>query len=142
MAGNYVDVMDYYERAISIDPSKPAYWSNKAATLMAMGRLVEAIANCREAIKVDPSIGRAHHRLGTLYLRLCQVELATKQYRLARHDASPEDVLRAHAVQALVAKCNESRRGGSWQSLLRDARCIPEAAVLQSGGPPGAIVVL
>lgn len=70
MASNCVDTVGYYERAISIDPSKPAYWSNNAAAFMAMGRLVEAIADCREAIRVDPSFGRAHHRLGTLYLWL------------------------------------------------------------------------
>ncbi|KAK1647561.1 hypothetical protein QYE76_065366 [Lolium multiflorum] len=127
MAGNYVDAVDYYERAIAVDPSKPAYWSNKAAALMAQGRILDAIADCREALRVDPSFGRAHHRLGTLYLRTGHGDRAAKQYKLAAHDASPEDMSRAHAVQALVAKCDDSRRRGSWKGLLRDVQAAVSA---------------
>ncbi|KAI4997085.1 hypothetical protein ZWY2020_052427 [Hordeum vulgare] len=127
MAGNYVEAVDYYERAIAVDPGEPAYWSNKAAALMAMGRLLDAVADCREAIKVDPSFGRAHHRLGTLHLRTGHGDRAAKQYKLATHEASPEDMARAHAVQALVAKCDDTRRRGSWQRLLRDAQAAVSA---------------
>ncbi|KAE8816536.1 inactive TPR repeat-containing thioredoxin TTL3-like [Hordeum vulgare] len=94
---------------------------------MAMGRLLDAVADCREAIKVDPSFGRAHHRLGTLHLRTGHGDRAAKQYKLATHEASPEDMARAHAVQALVAKCDDTRRRGSWQRLLRDAQAAVSA---------------
>ena len=40
-----VDALDYYERAITVDPSKPAYWSNKVAALMAQGCLLDAIVD-------------------------------------------------------------------------------------------------
>uniref|UniRef100_A0ACD6AQR4 Uncharacterized protein n=1 Tax=Avena sativa TaxID=4498 RepID=A0ACD6AQR4_AVESA len=127
MAGNYVDAVDFYERAIAVDPGKPSYWSNKAAALMAQGRILDAISDCREALRVDPSFGRAHHRLGTLYLRTGLGDRAAKQYKLAAHDASPEDMSRAHAVQAVVAKCEESRRRGGWKSLLGDVQAAVSA---------------
>jgi len=67
--GNFAEAVALYDRAILINPEKASYWSNKAAALTAMGRLIEAVAECREAVRIDPSYHRAHHRLGTLYLR-------------------------------------------------------------------------
>ncbi|VAI49234.1 unnamed protein product [Triticum turgidum subsp. durum] len=67
--GHYAEAVALYDQAIIMDPTRPAYWSNKAAALAALGRLVEAVADCKEAVRIDPSYGRAHHRLGGLYLR-------------------------------------------------------------------------
>ena len=48
---------------------------------------------------MDPSFGRARHRLGTLYLRTGHGDRAAKQYKLARQEASLEDILRdVHAA--------------------------------------------
>lgn len=67
--GRYAEAVALYDRAILIDPDKASYWSNKAAALMAMGHLLEAVSDCREAVRIDPSYARAHRRLATLYLR-------------------------------------------------------------------------
>lgn len=67
--GRYAEAVALYDRAIVMDPHKASYWSNKAAALMAMGQLLEAVSECREAVRIDPSYGRAHCRLATLYLR-------------------------------------------------------------------------
>ncbi|EHA8587938.1 putative TPR repeat-containing thioredoxin TTL4 [Cocos nucifera] len=67
--GRYAEAVALYDRAILIDPDKASYWSNKAAALMGMGQLLEAVGECKEAVRIDPSYARAHLRLGTLYLR-------------------------------------------------------------------------
>jgi DnaJ family protein C protein 7 len=67
--GHYAEAVALYDQAIIMDPTRPAYWGNKAAALAALGRLIEAVADCREAVRIDPSYARAHHRLGGLYLR-------------------------------------------------------------------------
>jgi len=67
--GHYTEAVALYDQAIIMDARRPAYWSNKAAALAALGRLIEAVGDCKEAVRIDPSYDRAHHRLGGLYLR-------------------------------------------------------------------------
>lgn len=67
--GRFPEALALYEAAISIDPDKASYRSNKSAALTAMGKLLEAALECREAIRIDPSYQRAHNRLATLYVR-------------------------------------------------------------------------
>lgn len=65
----FKDALLLYDRAIALDSTKAAYHSNKSAALIGLGRLIEAVAESKEAIRIDPSYHRAHHRLATLYLR-------------------------------------------------------------------------
>lgn len=67
--GHYAEAVALYDQAIIMDAKRPAYWSNKAAALAALGRLIEAVSDCKEAVRIDPSYDRAHNRLGGLYLR-------------------------------------------------------------------------
>jgi DnaJ family protein C protein 7 len=67
--GHYTEAVALYDQAIIMDARRPAYWSNKAAALAALGRLIEAVGDCKEAVRIDPSYDRAHHRFGGLYLR-------------------------------------------------------------------------
>lgn len=67
--GRYAEALGLYDRAIVMDPKKAAYWSNKAAALTGLGQLLEAVTECKEAVRIDSSYHRAHHRLANLYLR-------------------------------------------------------------------------
>lgn len=67
--GKFEEALGLYDRAIALDSYKAAYHSNKSATLISLGRTIEAVLESEEAIRIDPSYHRAHHRLATLYLR-------------------------------------------------------------------------
>lgn len=67
--GRFEEALVLYERAISIDSHKATYRCNKSAALMGLGRLLEAIVECQEAIRLDPSYNRPHQRLAAIYLR-------------------------------------------------------------------------
>jgi len=67
--GRFAEALALYERAIDLDPTKASYRSNKSAALVALGRLLEAVFECREAIEIEPQYHRAHHRLANLYVR-------------------------------------------------------------------------
>lgn len=67
--GNFVDALAMYDKAIAISPENAAYRSNRAAALIALGKLPEAVRDCEEAVRIDATYGRAHQRLASLYLR-------------------------------------------------------------------------
>ncbi|XP_043718896.1 inactive TPR repeat-containing thioredoxin TTL3-like [Telopea speciosissima] len=120
--GRFAEALSLYDRAILLDPNKAAYRSNKSAALTGMGRLLEAIFECREAIRIDPSYQRAHHRLATLFLRLGEAEKALNHYKQSGPEASSNDYAKVQAVQTHVNRCNEARRIKDWQTLLKESR--------------------
>ncbi|CAL9174314.1 unnamed protein product [Musa hybrid cultivar] len=120
--GRYAEAVALYDRAILIDPDKASYWSNKAAALMAMGHLLEAVSDCREAVRIDPSYARAHRRLATLYLRLGEAEKAIHHFKLARNETTSEDIAQVHRLQNHLSKCNEALKLRDWHSVLKEAR--------------------
>lgn len=67
--GKFAEALALYDAAIAIDPKKAAYRSNRSAALTALGRLLDAVFECKEAIRIEPHYHRAHHRLATLYYR-------------------------------------------------------------------------
>ncbi|KAF5809174.1 putative tetratricopeptide-like helical domain superfamily [Helianthus annuus] len=61
----FSEALALYDAVISIDPEKASYKSNKSATLTSLGRLLEAVFEAREAIRLEPFYQRAHNRLAT-----------------------------------------------------------------------------
>ncbi|KAJ6677995.1 hypothetical protein OIU85_008566 [Salix viminalis] len=72
--GNFAEALALYDAAISIDPNKASYRSNRSAALTALGKILEAVFECREAIQIEPHYHRAHLRLANLHLRLGEAE--------------------------------------------------------------------
>ncbi|KAJ0967089.1 hypothetical protein J5N97_024006 [Dioscorea zingiberensis] len=123
--GRYPEAIALYDRAISVNPEVASYHSNKAAALMRLGLMLEAVAECTEAVRLDPCYSRAHHRLATLHLRLGDAEKAIRYYKLAKGEAKANDIPQAQALQNHLNKCNEARRQRDWNTVLKEA----EAAV-------------
>lgn len=149
--GRYPEAIALYDRAISISPQVASYHSNKAAALMRHGLLLDAVAECTEAVRLDPCYSRAHHRLATLHLRyhqstiwfqspfvhwtlhhmalhsprLGEAEKAIRYYKLAKGETKANDISQGQALQSHLNKCNEAHRLKDWHTVLKEA----EAAV-------------
>ncbi|QGA53189.1 tetratricopeptide repeat protein [Sulfolobus sp. E5-1-F] len=52
--GKYEQALEYYEKAISINPEEPYYYEGKAETLLFMGKLDEAYSTIKKALDIDP----------------------------------------------------------------------------------------
>ncbi|URE29246.1 Tetratricopeptide repeat [Musa troglodytarum] len=89
---------------------------------MTMGRLLEAVGECKEAVRIDPCFGRAHRRLAILYLTLGEAEKAILHYKLARREASSEDIAQVNRLQIHRSKCSEPRKPRDWHSVLKEAQ--------------------
>uniref|UniRef100_A0A453PJ36 Uncharacterized protein n=3 Tax=Aegilops tauschii subsp. strangulata TaxID=200361 RepID=A0A453PJ36_AEGTS len=138
--GHYAEAVALYDQAIMMDPMRPAYWSNKAAALAALGRLIEAVADCKEAVRIDPSYGRAHHRLGGLHLRLGEPDKAINYLKQSPMDSVSADVSRAQSVKGRIAKCTDARKVRDWITVLQESQaavsdgadCAPQVMALQA----------
>ncbi|CAN8251557.1 unnamed protein product [Cochlearia groenlandica] len=118
--GNFAEALALYDAAIAIDPNKAAYRSNKSAALTALGRILDAVFECREAIRIEPHYHRAHHRLGNLYLRLGEVEKSIYHFKHSGPEADPEDIVKAKTVQTHISKCTEAKRLRDWNGLITE----------------------
>ncbi|KAH0850727.1 hypothetical protein HID58_095287 [Brassica napus] len=98
--------------AIAIDPNKAAYRSNKSAALTALGRILDAVFECREAIRIEPHYHRAHHRLGNLYPS-GEVEKSMYHFKHSGPEADPEDITHLN-------KCTEAKRLRDWNGLITE----------------------
>ncbi|CAL0320365.1 unnamed protein product [Lupinus luteus] len=116
--GRFAEALSLYDAAIAIDPYKASYRSNRSAALTALGRVLEAVFECREAIRIDSHYHRAHHRLGNLYSRLGDVDSALYHYKQAGAEADPEEVAKVKNLQVHLQKCTEARRLGDWNTLI------------------------
>ncbi|XP_074332521.1 inactive TPR repeat-containing thioredoxin TTL3-like [Apium graveolens] len=119
--GNFEEALALYDAAIAIDPKKASYRSNKSAALTALGKLLEAVFECREAIKIEPQYQRAHNRLATLNLRLGEAEKAMYHFKCAGAEADPDVLTKARNVQAHLNRCTDAKRQHNWNGLLKES---------------------
>ncbi|KAG5529437.1 hypothetical protein RHGRI_029981 [Rhododendron griersonianum] len=120
--GRFAEALALYDAAISIDPNKASYRSNKSAALTALGRLLEAVFECREAIRMEPFFQRAHNRLATLYVRLGEVEKAMYHYKHAGAESDPDVLTKAKNLQVHLSKCTEAKQQRDWNTVLKETR--------------------
>lgn len=67
--GHFTEALSFYDKAIALSPGNAAYHCNRAAALIGLKRLPDAVRECEEAIRLDPAYVRARHRLGSLLIR-------------------------------------------------------------------------
>ncbi|KAM1256820.1 hypothetical protein ACFX2I_030877 [Malus domestica] len=118
--GHFAEALSLYDQAIALSPANAAYRSNRAAALTGLGRLTEAVRECEEAVRLDPSYGRAHQRLGSLFLRLGQIENARRHLCFPGLQPDPAELQKLQAVEKHLKRCTDSRRVGDWRSVLRE----------------------
>nr|XP_043617904.1 TPR repeat-containing thioredoxin TTL4-like [Erigeron canadensis] len=118
--GRFAEALSLYDAAISLDPEKASYRSNKSAALTSLGRLLEAVFEAKEAIRIEPFYQRAHNRLATLYLRLGEPEKTICHYKQAGSEAEPDLITKAQNLQMHLTKCNEAKKRRDWNRLLKE----------------------
>ncbi|KAL2521575.1 Kinesin light chain [Forsythia ovata] len=117
--GRFAEALALYDTAISIDPNKASYRSNKSHALTALGKLLEAAFECREAIRIDPYYQRAHNRLATLYTRLGEAEKAAYHFKQAGAKADSDSMNKSSSSSEHL--CTEAKRQRDWNTLVKEA---------------------
>ncbi|KAF9666717.1 hypothetical protein SADUNF_Sadunf16G0257800 [Salix dunnii] len=119
--GCFGEALGLYDKAIALAPGNAAYRSNRAAALMGLGRVAEAVKECEEAVRLDPNYWRAHQRLGALLIRLGQVESANKHLCFPGQHPDPAELHKLQLVEKHLNKCSDARRINDWKGALREA---------------------
>ena len=119
--GSFQEALTLYDRAVQLAPHKASYRSNRAAALTGMGKIPEAVRECEEAIKLDPTYFRAHQRLASLLLRLGRIQSAKKHVKLSGQQSDIGELQRIARVERHVTKCLEARKSGDWEAVMRES---------------------
>ncbi|KAI4307375.1 hypothetical protein L6164_030574 [Bauhinia variegata] len=120
--GRFKEALCFYDRAITLDSNKATYHCNKSAALIGLGRLLEAIVECEEAIRLEPSYNRAHHRLATLYIRLGEAEKALNHCNPTTPYAETILAFQAQALENHLKNCSEARKVSQWNTVLKETQ--------------------
>ncbi|KAJ0258380.1 Inactive TPR repeat-containing thioredoxin TTL3 [Hirschfeldia incana] len=118
--GNFSEALSLYDRAISLSPENAAFRSNRAAALTASGRLGDAVKECLEAVRLDPSYSRAHQRLASLYLRLGEAENARRHLCFSGQCPDQTDLQRLQTLEKHLRRCWEARKIGDWRTVIKE----------------------
>lgn len=79
----FAEALDQYNKAIDIDKNNAVYYCNRAAAHSKLSDFTNAIEDCKNALKIDPSYGKAWGRLGLALLSNNQNEEAYEAYNKA-----------------------------------------------------------
>ncbi|KAG5459785.1 MAG: hypothetical protein BJ554DRAFT_8258, partial [Olpidium bornovanus] len=86
-AGRYVEAAELYSAALKCDPdnvqTNAKLFSNRAACLAKIGKYKEAIADCDQALDLDPEFARVYLRRADCRSKLEDWENAVRDYRAA-----------------------------------------------------------
>ncbi|CAI9106177.1 OLC1v1005260C2 [Oldenlandia corymbosa var. corymbosa] len=117
-------------------------YSNRAATRMSLGRLKEALDDCKKAAALDPSFIRVQVRAANCYLALGDSENASLHYMKCLQAGSDicvdrkllveasEGLERAQKLSELVAQCTNILGEGASADILTALSLLDEALII------------
>ncbi|XP_043806236.1 uncharacterized protein LOC110599645 isoform X4 [Manihot esculenta] len=119
-------------------------YSNRAATRMSLGRMRDALRDCKMAAEIDPNFIRVQVRAANCYLALGEVEDASQYFKKCLQIGSDICVDRKIAVEASegLQKAQFSFSGPDWQKV---SECLQHSAELlqrKTSGDAGSALEL
>ena len=131
--GKYEKAIDLFSESIDLYPTAEAF-TFRGWSLSMLGHLEEAIAECKEAIKLDPDYGNPYNDIGTYLIDLGQSEEAIpwlKKAMVAKRYCCYQfphyNLGRVLLMQGKVSEARESLE----RSMSYDPDYLPPKALLE-----------
>jgi len=83
--GRPLEAIDYYQKAIDIDPNYGDAHYNLATTLMHLGRTDEAIAHFKKALDIDPNKIITLDNLAAAYFKRTRYQMQYHSFKKRSH---------------------------------------------------------
>lgn len=80
---NFGAAVDFYSKAIALNPQNAVYYCNRAAAYSKLGNYAGAVQDCELAIGIDPSYSKAYGRMGLALASLNKHTEAVTYYKKA-----------------------------------------------------------
>ncbi|XP_076880881.1 small glutamine-rich tetratricopeptide repeat-containing protein alpha [Brachyhypopomus gauderio] len=80
---NFSAAVEFYSKAIQINPQNAVYYCNRAAAYSKLGNYAGAVQDCELAIGIDPNYSKAYGRMGLALASLNKHTEAVSYYRKA-----------------------------------------------------------
>ncbi|XP_036377386.1 small glutamine-rich tetratricopeptide repeat-containing protein alpha [Megalops cyprinoides] len=87
---NFSAAVEFYSKAIEINPQNAVYYCNRAAAYSKLGNYAGAVQDCDLAIGIDPNYSKAYGRMGLALASLNKHTEAVSYYKKAL-DLDPEN---------------------------------------------------
>jgi len=112
MNGELEEAVDLYKQSIAAHPTAEAY-TFLGWTYSFMGRLDDAIAECRRAIQVDPEFGNPYNDIGAYLIEQGKLDEAIPWFKQAMQAKRYENPAFPHLNLGRVYECK-----GQWDEAL------------------------
>ncbi|XP_028260531.1 small glutamine-rich tetratricopeptide repeat-containing protein alpha [Parambassis ranga] len=80
---NFAAAVEFYSKAIAINPHNAVYYCNRAAAYSKLGNYAGAVQDCEQAISIDPNYSKAYGRMGLALASLNKHTEAASYYKKA-----------------------------------------------------------
>jgi len=77
----YSKAIEFYSKAIDLNPNNAIFYSNRAAAYSHIGDHQKAVDDCKISIKLNPGYSKAYGRLGLAYFSLGKYQEAIIEYK-------------------------------------------------------------
>ncbi|KAL2181954.1 uncharacterized protein P884DRAFT_190934 [Thermothelomyces heterothallicus CBS 202.75] len=117
-AGDYTHAIEFYTKAVVLQPNSTTYLGNRAAAYMSAGKYKEALADCKRAADLDPHNSKILLRLARIYTSLGQPEEAVATFGRIRPAPSAKDMAPAKEMLRHVRAAQQALEDGTAASMV------------------------
>src|SRR5579863_5429994 len=117
MHGDFQHAIDLYDQSIEVCPTAEAY-TFRGWALRFLGRIDDAIAECRKAIAVDPAFGNPYNDIGSYLMSKGELDEAVEWFEKAKAATRYEprhfpfmNLGRLYAAKGMVLRAIEELEG-------------------------------
>ncbi|SPQ26068.1 7b963a06-a7a8-48b9-85b6-6ad3ccded636 [Thermothielavioides terrestris] len=117
-AGDYTHAIEFYTKAVVLQPNSPTYLGNRAAAYMSAGKYNEALEDCKRAADLDPHNAKILLRLARIYTSLGQPEEAVATFDRIHPAPSAKDMAPAKEMLRHVKAAQQALKDGTAASMV------------------------
>lgn len=117
-AGDYTHAIEFYTKAVILQPQSATYLGNRAAAYMSAGRWNDALNDCKRAVELDGRNNKMLLRLARIYTSIGQPEEAIATFSRIQPPPSVKDTASAKEMLRHVRAAQAALKDGTAASMV------------------------